>query len=55
VFICRQNARWIYPHLTVKGLPGGPGVKNPPSDTEDVGLILVGELRSHRPGSEKKF
>ena len=54
MFICSQNARWSYPHLTVKGLTGGPGVKNPPSDTVDVGMILVGELRSHRPGEKKK-
>ena len=32
-----------------RDFPGGPVVENPPSNAGDVGLILVGELRSHMP------
>ena len=29
--------------------PGGPVVKNPPSNAGDAGSISIGELRSHMP------
>ena len=34
-----------------RDVPGGPGVKTPPSTARGAGSILVGELRSHRPCS----
>ena len=35
---------------TIRGtLPKGPAAKNPPSNTEDIGSILVKELRFHTP------
>ena len=31
------------------GLPVGPVVKNPPSNAEDTGQSLVGDIRFHMP------
>ena len=33
----------------MRELPGGPVIKNPPSNAGDTGLIPGGELKSHMP------